>query len=154
MEELFHWMGCMSTRLNVLFVTADSATREMLAAIMPRQDLKKLHVQRVTFCREDYKVIMEIKMTALPAVVFLDSAIAEDKGIELLRRIKAENKDSYVVLLAAHMNEHEACTARECGASGIILRPFSLNKFSDHILGCYQKNSWAEAPDSRVAGKA
>ena len=63
---------------------------------------------------------------ALPDVVFLDWQLPEMSGIELLDRIRADERTASIpiVMLTAHDKLDDVRTALEAGATDYIMKPF------------------------------
>jgi UDP-3-O-[3-hydroxymyristoyl] N-acetylglucosamine deacetylase len=62
-----------------------------------------------------------------PAVVLLDVWMPEMDGIELLRRIKAEQPQVPVIMISGHANIQSAVAATKLGAADFIQKPFSVS---------------------------
>ena len=65
---------------------------------------------------EDATQALEIARNRRPAVVILDGA-----GVDLIRRLKAEQNDLFVVVFSGWA--HLEASAREAGADAFVLKP-------------------------------
>jgi NtrC-family two-component system response regulator AlgB len=66
-------------------------------------------------------------------VVLTDYRMAETDGLELLRRIKARQADTLVVLMTAYASVEGAVAAMKAGAHDYVTKPFSLEQIR-HIV--------------------
>ncbi len=62
-----------------------------------------------------------------PALVLLDVWMPDVDGIELLRRIKAEQPEVPVIMISGHANIQSAVAATKLGAADFIQKPFSVS---------------------------
>ena len=70
--------------------------------------------------------VMAIIAREHPEVVLLDVWMPEIDGIELLRRIKAEQPHTRVIMISGHANIQNAVAATRLGAADFIEKPFSV----------------------------
>lgn len=71
--------------------------------------------------------VMEMIARESPALVLLDVWMPEIDGIELLRRIKAEQPGVPVIMISGHANIQSAVAATRLGAADFIQKPFSVS---------------------------
>ncbi|MDD5422864.1 MAG: response regulator [Candidatus Omnitrophica bacterium] len=69
---------------------------------------------------EAIKIIVKDK----PDIVFLDIALKDMNGIEVLKRIKEHNKKIKVIMVTGLTDQDTADKARRYGAEGYITKPF------------------------------
>jgi UDP-3-O-[3-hydroxymyristoyl] N-acetylglucosamine deacetylase len=70
--------------------------------------------------------VMGIIAREHPELVLLDVWMPELDGIELLRRIKAEQPDTRVIMISGHANIQNAVAATRLGAEDFLEKPFSV----------------------------
>ena len=77
----------------------------------------------------------------LPAVVLLDLKLPKINGLEVLRRLRQEDRTRYlpVVILTTSKEEQDMITGYSFGANSFICKPIDYDKFIDAIeqLGRY-----------------
>jgi len=71
--------------------------------------------------------VMDLIHRETPAIVLLDVWMPEVDGIELLRRIKAEQPAVPVIMISGHANIQSAVAATKLGAADFIQKPFSVS---------------------------
>ena len=71
--------------------------------------------------------VMDLIARESPAIVLLDVWMPEMDGIELLRRIKAEQPRVPVIMISGHANIQNAVAATKLGAVDFIQKPFSVS---------------------------
>ena len=64
-----------------------------------------------------------------PDITFLDINMPGKNGIDTLREILCNTPDAFIVMVSAHSTLDNVQRAIEHGASGFIVKPFSVNKF-------------------------
>jgi UDP-3-O-[3-hydroxymyristoyl] N-acetylglucosamine deacetylase len=70
--------------------------------------------------------VMDMLHRESPALVLLDVWMPDIDGIELLRRIKAEQPAVPVIMISGHANIQNAVAATKLGAADFIQKPFSV----------------------------
>ena len=71
--------------------------------------------------------VMDMIERESPSLVLLDVWMPEVDGIELLRRIKAEQPEVSVIMISGHANIQSAVAATRLGAADFIQKPFSVS---------------------------
>ena len=71
--------------------------------------------------------VMDIIEREHPELVLLDVWMPKLDGIELLRRIKAEQPATHVIMISGHANIQNAVVATRLGAADFIEKPFSVD---------------------------
>jgi len=75
----------------------------------------------------DAPAVMDLIARESPALVLLDVWMPGMDGIELLRRIKAEQPRVPVIMISGHANIQSAVAATRLGAVDFIQKPFSVS---------------------------
>lgn len=88
------------------------------------------HVIKTATTKE---VLMEELGNYVPDVIMLDVQLNGDNGRDICREIKANNDTSDVPVILMSANDIVLNDYEECGATGIINKPFSLPELTDKI---------------------
>jgi len=79
--------------------------------------------------------------TALPGLVLLDLKLPKIDGLEVLRRIRTDERTRRmpVVVLTSSKEEHDLIKSYDLGANSYIRKPVDFNQFAEAIrqLGLY-----------------
>lgn len=90
------------------------------------------------FCTGKY---IERKISQMPKVMFLDIKLPKVNGLEVLKRIKSDErtKSIPVVMVTSSQEDPDIKTAYDLGANSYIVKPVDFAKFSKIIkeLGVY-----------------
>lgn len=77
----------------------------------------------------------------LPTVVLLDIGLPRLSGLEVLERIRADQKTSFVpvVILTSSDEERDRLRSYECGANSFVRKPLDFSEFAETVarLGVY-----------------
>lgn len=93
--------------------------------------------------------------TVAPAVVLLDLGLPKVGGLEVLRRIRADERSSLlpVVILTSSTEEQDRISGYKLGANSYIRKPVDFDKFTEAVrqLGLY----WLvlNVPPPKVGGE-
>ena len=110
----------MSQALKVLIVDDDSLIREMLRLILTESGLT------VSGEAGDGATTRRLLKENPPNVVLLDIVLpGDDNGLELLRFIKKEYPEIYVIMVSGEPSSERVQMAISNGARGFIVKPFN-----------------------------
>ena len=73
-------------------------------------------------------------------VMFLDIEMPDVNGIELLKEIKQQKPDTYIVMLSGHSSPDNVKESLSNGANGFIMKPCSIQKINESLEN-YAKKS-------------
>ena len=129
---------------------------------LTKRALKKAHIANPVVVAEDGQEALDYifakgahagrDVNDLPALVLLDLNLPKVAGVEVLRRIRADEltKLLLVVILSSSKEQEDVATGYDCGANGFVRKPVDSKSFAEAIahLGLY----WLlinESPPSR-----
>lgn len=118
---------------NVLVVDDEKLLRWSLST-----ELKELgfNVYSHEFAEEGYKLFKEKAID----ICVLDIRLPDYSGIELLRKIKQTQPDTYVIMITAFAEVETAVEALKLGAFDYLIKPFSLEKLKHLISKIIETN--------------
>jgi DNA-binding response OmpR family regulator len=79
------------------------------------------------------ELLMEELKAATPDVIMLDVQLNGDNGRDICREIKGNTDTSEVPVILMSANDITLKNYEECGATGVIDKPFSLSELTDKI---------------------
>ena len=88
------------------------------------------HVIKTATSKE---LLMEELKQYVPDIIMLDVQLNGENGREICREIKANNNTSNVPVILMSANEIVLNDYQECGATGVIDKPFSLPELTEKI---------------------
>jgi len=115
---------------RILIVDDEESIRRSLAGALTDEGYQVLTAA-------DGVSALELVETERPHLMLLDIWMPHMDGMEVLRRIKAEQYDVSVIMISGHGNIETAVTATKLGAYDFIEKPLSLEKVIltiDHAL--------------------
>ncbi|MBI2429954.1 MAG: response regulator [Ignavibacteriales bacterium] len=109
---------------KILIVDDSAYNRTLLAAILRK---KNLYVETADNGEDAVKKFSELK----PDVVFLDYIMPKKSGVDALIEMKQINPGVIGVMLTSISSDEDVKAAKEAGASGYILKPYTAEKIYD-----------------------
>ena len=88
-----------------------------------------------------------------PDLVFLDICMPDLPGIEILKRIKAEEPNLPVIMITGYGSVETAVQAMKLGAYEYLEKPYSIEKLRGLVKGALRTRSFAPRLDELRAGK-
>jgi len=83
-------------------------------------------------------------------VIILDLMMPKLDGIEVLRRIRAIDKDIAVVIFTAHPNLDSAVASMKLDAVDYIKKPFNADEFREVLSRVMRKKGLARTPEEQL----
>jgi len=118
---------------DILIVDDVGSSRELLAGV-----LREVCVLPIRMARNGQETIQAVQ-ARVPAVVFLDIDLPDVNGLELLRRIHAQDERIFVVMVSGVGTPANVKTSREHGAAAFILKPFRPQRVVEALMA-YQRH--------------
>lgn len=109
--------------LKILVIEDNNMFINIVAELLPEHAVKGANSAADGIAK--YKEFM-------PDITFLDIALPDGNGHELLRMLKQSNPSSYIVMMTASRLKEDILQAMQEGAQGYIIKPFS----SEMLHGC------------------
>jgi CheY-like chemotaxis protein len=118
---------------------------------LTRRALQKSHIANELIVAEDGQEVLEYlfndaplagrNMDDLPALILLDLKLPKVDGLQVLRRIRANERTSRlpVVILTTSSEEQDVAQSYDFGANSYIRKPVDFKQFVDAVqhLGLY-----------------
>ena len=104
-------------------------------------DVDILSLVRVRLERSGYKVIsarngveaLQLVRDRHPDLAILDVAMPEMTGLEVTKRMRAENLDVPVILLTARARDVDVAAGADAGADVYVTKPFSPQELESRV---------------------
>ncbi|MEK7736795.1 MAG: response regulator, partial [Pseudomonadota bacterium] len=105
---------------NILVVEDEPAIQALIAANLKRAG-------HIALAAGDAETALQQVKLALPDLILLDWMLPGMSGIELARRLRAEERTRMVpiIMLTARGDEHDKVLGLEVGADDYVTKPFS-----------------------------
>jgi len=81
---------------------------------------------------------MQLCANTQPDVILIDMYLGNENGIQLTRKIRAQNPDTQVVMLTSSKNDAEVQAALQAGAIGYMHKDVSVNDMVNIIRLAYE----------------
>lgn len=132
---------------KLILLVEDNADDELLML----RALKKNHIlNRVVVARDGVEALDFLFSTGdfegkdaepLPQLILLDLKLPKLNGLEVLKRMRADQRTKYipVVVLTSSTEEQDIINSYDLGANGFVQKPMDFNEFVEtaHQLGVY-----------------
>jgi CheY-like chemotaxis protein len=120
------------TNSTTLLLVEDNPDDAALTEMALRETRARLEVAASAQEALDY---LFNNMDAAPAVVLLDLRLPDADGLEVLRRIRANDRTSLipVVILTSSMVPDDVTSAYRAGASSFVRKPIEFEQFKDLV---------------------
>jgi two-component system response regulator (stage 0 sporulation protein F) len=118
----------MGKETKFLIVDDDKGVRYFLTRFLKQKGYKE--VQSAATGKEALKIIDEDRIK----IVLLDIRLPGMDGVEVLRKIKARDKDIGVIMITGFPDEKIGQQCLELGASDYIMKPFDLAYLELNVL--------------------
>ncbi len=109
-----------------LVVDDSEVNRKVLAAYLERFGF-------VVKTAEDAEKGLLLFREHYPSLVFLDIVMPKISGIELLRKIKAIDPSTIVVMISAYVSKQTIQEAKDANADWFLMKPFTGEKIQELI---------------------
>lgn len=130
-----------SDEKTVLIVDDVEYSRQLLRnAILSVANNEALRTKRFKFVNASngHDTIAKIEQHN-PDLIFLDIELPDLNGIEVLKRIKAKNPGSFVIMVSGESTMDNVRGSLSNGAAGFIVKPFSAVKVSEALRNFEKK---------------
>lgn len=78
-----------------------------------------------------------------PDIVFLDINLPDGNGIDILRAIRADDTDAFIVMFSGNGYLENLVDSMQCGAEGFVTKPFRREQLDHYIHACMDRSSQA-----------
>ncbi|MEM4155646.1 MAG: response regulator [Archaeoglobaceae archaeon] len=106
--------------IRILVVDDDPAVLDFLKRFLEQKGFKSI------FMAKTGNEAIEIVNKEKPKLVLLDVRLPDTNGVEVLKKLKAMDKDIGVIMITAFSDEDIAKEAMRQGAYDYIFKPFDL----------------------------
>ena len=113
-----------SSKGEIFVVDDDAATRQSLSTVLEQEGYEVI-------CFADGTALLSLARTRIPACIFLEVRTPGRDGLEILKKLRAEDYPAPVFVTSGHADIPMAVAAIKHGASDFIERPFRC----DEIVG-------------------
>jgi two-component system, NtrC family, response regulator PilR len=79
-------------------------------------------------------------------IVIADLHMPKETGLELLRHLREQKSNHYIVLMSSFISVSERELAQDLGAQALLEKPFRLSELLDVVGGLAQKRPMIAAP--------
>jgi CheY-like chemotaxis protein len=123
-----------SEKISVLIVDDSPFSRRLTT-----QSLDPRWFEIVGFA-DGLRSTIENYRTFMPKVVTIDIAMSEMDGLEVIRRIVAEEPDAKIVLLSGTVDAELVKQAEAQGAAGVVQKPFDPTELMNVLINACEPN--------------
>jgi CheY-like chemotaxis protein len=126
----------MSDTLRILVVEDEKAVAHMIALVLGGPAAK------VTKARNGWEALIKIGVTARPFdVVITDHRMPRMTGLELVRRLRAQNFAGKILVLSAHLSDEVIREYDELKVDMMMTKPFDFDELQEAMAILEKKPS-------------
>lgn len=112
-----------------VLIADDEQTMRTLLADLLRQEGCKVIARAVNGIEA-----FEFYKSKKPDMIFLDINMPEESGIDLLKRIREEDKETFICMVSADAYPETVKEAVSQGVSGFVVKPLSQSRIHDVVV--------------------
>ncbi|MEZ5965564.1 MAG: response regulator transcription factor [Planctomycetota bacterium] len=90
---------------------------------------------------EDGRVGLQMAQASTYSLILLDLMLPHLSGIDLLRRLRADGRNTPVIILSAKGQDHDKVTGLELGADDYVTKPFGIAELTARIRAVLRRTS-------------
>lgn len=79
---------------------------------------------------------LELIKSQQPGLVLLDVEMPDENGIEVLKKLRLDDKETKVCLMTGTVNDDILAAAREYGAAGCLSKPVEASALAEVLANC------------------
>jgi CheY-like chemotaxis protein len=114
--------------MHILLVEDDPITRKIASSVF-KQDY-------AVITAKDAQDAIACYLSYAPDIVFLDINLPDVDGFRVLRKIIANDPDSYVVMFSGNSYLDNITRALSSGAQGFVPKPFNRERMKHYVTDC------------------
>ena len=118
----------MSFAPRVLIADDEQTMRTLLADLLRQEGCKV--IARAANGVEAFEFYKSKK----PDMIFLDINMPEEDGIDVLKRIREEDKETFICMVSADAYPETVREAVTLGVSGFVVKPLSQSRIHDIVV--------------------
>jgi FixJ family two-component response regulator len=115
-----------TSRGEIFVVDDDAATRQSLSSVLEQEGYEVI-------CFADATALLLFARSRIPACIFLDVRIPDKCGLEILKKLRAEDYPAPVFIMSGQADIPMAVAAIRNGASDFIEKPFRGNEVAGQV---------------------
>jgi len=126
----------MSDPLQILVVEDEKAVGHMIAMVLGGP------ASKVTRARNGWEALIKIGLTARPFdVVITDHRMPRMTGLQLVRRLRAQNFGGKILVLSAHLSDENIRAYEELSVDMMMTKPFDFDELQQAVAVLNKKAS-------------
>jgi CheY-like chemotaxis protein len=128
--------GIMSDPLQILVVEDEKAVGHMIAMVLGGP------ASKVARARNGWEALIKIGVTARPFdVVITDHRMPRMTGLQLVRRLRAQNFGGKILVLSAHLSDENIRAYEELSVDMMMTKPFDFDELQQAMAVLNKKAS-------------
>ena len=128
------------TRISTLII--DDSHESQVLALECLSNFKDVTLDKHT--ASSAKSGMEKFLYSKPDITFLDITLPDGDGLRMLADIHKKEPEAFVVMMTSSASPKHVACAKELGANGYILKPFSISRFRTAITSYFEYQDYIE----------